>query len=357
MKKLRIAQVGTIWETIPPKLYGGTERVIFGLTEKLVALGHDVTLYATGDSTTSAKLRSTYPQAAYREGLSWENFLFPFDHISQVFYDADRFDIIHVHLNRSQDYTALVLSDFIETPVVFTLHFELVHPNHSNWKNWNDRYYFLTKHRNHNFISVSDAQRTLDLNFIATVHNGLNFTDFTLPATPGENLIWLGRICHEKGTKEAIEVAKKTGLNLVLAGKTDREKYRQYTDEVMAMVDGEQIRYIGEINDQQKIELFKTAKALLMPINWNEPFGLVQIEAMAMGVPTIAFDVGPIREIIINGKTGFVVQDTDEMAAALHKIDELNRTVIQDYALSNFSDTTMTDNYLKVYGQVIRKNR
>lgn len=355
MDKLRIAQVGTIWEAIPPQLYGGTERVISGLTEKLVSLGHDVTLFATGDSKTSARLKTTYPRAAYRDQLPWENFLFPFDHISEVFYNADDFDIIHIHLNRSQDYTSLVLSDFVKTPVVFTLHFELVHPQHPNWSNWKDRNYFLTKHRDHNFISVSNAQRTIDLNFIATVYNGLDFSGFPMPDKAGEELLWIGRICHEKGTKEAIEVAKKTGLPLTLAGKTDMLKYQAYTEEVMAMIDGKQIKFIGEIDDQQKIELLKKTKALLMPVNWNEPFGLTQIEAMAMGVPTIAFDKGAEREIITDGETGFIVQDTDEMTKAVRQVDDLNRALIRGDALARFDADTMTDNYLKVYKKVMIK--
>jgi glycosyltransferase involved in cell wall biosynthesis len=356
MKKLRIAQVGTIWETVPPKLYGGTERVLHGLVEELASRGHDVTLFATGDSKTSAKLKYTYPRAAYRDGLSWENFLYPFDHMAHAFYHADEFDIIHVHLNRSQDYAALVLADLIKTPVVFTLHFELVHPKHSNWKNWKDRHYFLTKHREHNFISISDAQRTIGLNFISTVHNGLNFSHFEMPEKPGKDLLWIGRICHEKGTKEAIEVAKKTGMNLILAGKTDRSKYAQYTDEVMAMVDGKQIKYIGEVNDKQKAALLKKTKALLMPINWNEPFGLVPIEAMAMGVPVIAFNRGPMKEIIVDGKTGFVVKNVNDMAKAVKKVDELNRNLIRQYALKHFSAATMTDNYLNVYEEVLKKH-
>ncbi|MBX4198292.1 glycosyltransferase, partial [Candidatus Parcubacteria bacterium] len=228
MKKLRIAQVGTIWETLPPKLYGGTERVLHGLTEELAKRKFDVTLFATGDSKTSAKLKSTYPRAAYRDGVPWENFLYPLDHIAHAFYHADQFDIIHVHLNRSQDYAALILADLVKTPTVFTLHFELVHPKHKNWKNWKDRHYFLMKYRDHNFISISDAQRTLDLNFISTVHNGLDFSHFEMPEKPGKDLVWIGRFSHEKGTKEAIQVAKKSGLNLILAGKLDRSKYADY---------------------------------------------------------------------------------------------------------------------------------
>jgi glycosyltransferase involved in cell wall biosynthesis len=356
MKKLRIAQVGTIWESLPPKHYGGTERVLHGLTEELTRRGHEVTLFATGDSKTSAKLKSTYPRAAYRDGLPWENFLYPFDHMAHAFYHADQFDIIHIHLNRSQDYTALVLADLVKTPVVFTLHFELVHKKHPNWKNWKDRNYFLMKYRDHNFISISNAQRTIPLKYVSTVYNGLDFSHFKMPAKPGRDLVWIGRVCHEKGTKEAIEVAKKTGLNLILAGKIDRQKYAKYTDEVMKMVDGKQIKYIGEVTDSQKAKLFAKAKALINPINWNEPFGLVPIEAMSMGVPVVAFRNGAMPEIIVEGTTGFLVRNVNEMVKAVLRVDDLNRDFIRQYDLSHFSASVMTDNYLKTYEKVIAKN-
>ncbi len=246
----------------------------------------------------------------------------------------------------------MLFAKLVKIPTVFTLHFKLAEKKDKHLK---DRYEFLTKHKDRNFISISDAQRAIDLNYIATVHNGLNFNHFNLPEKPGKNLVWIGRICHEKGTKEAIEVAKKTGMNLILAGKIDRAKYAQYTDEVFKDVDGKQIKYIGEVNDKQKAELLKKAKALLNPITWNEPFGLVPIEAMAMGVPVIAFDNGPMKDLIMDGKTGFVVKNVKEMINAVGKIDTLNRKLIRQYAVSHFSEANMADNYEKVYAHVLRK--
>lgn len=356
MKKLRIAQVGTLWETTPPKLYGGTERVVSDLTEELVKRGHDVTLYATGDSKTSAFLRYTYPRAAYRDGIPWENFIYPLDHISEVFYHADEYDIIHVHLNRSQDYVALLLSDFVKTPTVFTFHFLLPTPDQ---KSRADRLYFLKKYRDRNFISISNAQRTIpELKYVATVHNGLNFDDFIPPEKPGKDLVWIGRFSEEKGSRYAVEVAQKTGLNLILAGRMDSDKneVQYFKKYIEPYVDGKKIKYIGEVNNKQKIALLKKAKVFLMPIQWNEPFGLTPIEAMAMGVPVIAFDKGPMKEIIMDGKTGFVVKNITEMIKAVDKVDELNRKLIEQYARSHFNATAMAENYEKVYHEVIRKH-
>lgn len=357
MNKLRIAQVGTIWESTPPKLYGGTERVVHQLTEELVRQGHDVTLFATGDSKTNAKLNATYPRAAYRDGVSWENFLYPLEHVANVFEHAHEFDIIHMHLNRSQDYAALAFAQFVDTPVVSTLHFLL--PTTDD-KSRQDRYMFLNKYRHSNFISISDAQRTMDLNYIATVYNGLDFSKYDVPDRPGKDLVWIGRFCADKGTKYAIEAAKLAGINLILAGKIDylkQDAYDYWKKEIEPHIDGKQITYIGEVNDAQKIKLLKKAKAFLNPVMWNEPFGLTTIEAMAMGVPVIAFDKGPMREIILDGKTGYVVKNAREMAKALKKVDDLNRSLISQYAKSHFSSTAMANNYLKVYEKLINERK
>ena len=356
MKKLRIAQVGTLWESTPPKLYGGTERVVHDLTEELVKKGHKVTLYATGDSKTSADLKFTFPKAAYRMGIPWENFLYPLEHIAEPFLHADDYDIIHVHLNRSQDYAALPFSRLVKTPTIFTMHFILPLKNEKARK---DRFDFLTKYRDDMFTTISSAQGTMDLNYVATVHNGLNFDHFTEADKPGNDLVWIGRFSDKKGTKEAIEVAKATGLNLILAGKIELlkgEDFDYYEQQIKPHIDGKQISYIGEVNDVQKAKLFKKAKVMLMPINWNEPFGLTPIEAMAAGVPVIAFDKGAMRQIIMDGKTGFVVKNTKAMIDAVGKVDELNRNLIRQYALSHFSASTMADNYLKVYEEVIEKH-
>jgi glycosyltransferase involved in cell wall biosynthesis len=327
MKKLRIAQVGSIWYTTPPKLYGGTERVIYNLTEELVKRGHDVTLFATGDSKTISKLHSILKKPAYRQGIPWTNFLYPLYHISEVFERAHEFDIIHMHINTRQDYGSLVYAGMVKTPTLFTIHFVL--PLQKRMLIEKIGLMFLKKYKDLNYNSISKAQQTLDfLNYVAVVHNGLDFSKFPLYEKPGNDLVWIGRITKDKGTREAIEVAKKSHTKLILAGKIDKlyeDDHYYYKKYIEKHIDGKQIKYIGEVNDAQKIKLLKKAKAVLMPIMWNEPFGLVPIEAMAAGVPVIAFDKGPMRELIIDGKTGFIVKNIKEMAEAIKKVDSLDR--------------------------------
>jgi glycosyltransferase involved in cell wall biosynthesis len=356
MKKLRIAQIGTIWETTPPKLYGGTERVLHDLTEELVKKGHDVTLFATGDSKTSAKLSSTYPRAAYRDGIPWENTIYPLDHITRVFERANEFDIIHAHFNVPQDAIAFAMAGLVKTPVVTTIHMSLDKLK-SDEKLFIGLKDFLLRYKDRHFVSISNAQRTLDLNFADTVYNGLDFSKYELPKKAGKHLVWIGRFVDDKGPKEAIMAAKKAKLPLILAGKVDylaEDSRRYFTQHIEPHIDGKMVKYIGEVNDAQKRELLRKAKAFLMPIKWNEPFGLTMIEAMAMGVPVIAFNIGSVPEIVLDGKTGFIVKNVKHMADALKKVDTLNRSLIAQYAKNHFSAETMANGYLKVYESLIR---
>jgi len=355
MKKLRIAQIGTIWMPTPPALYGGTERIVYNLTEELVRRGHDVTLFATGDSKTSAKLESVYPHGLFQDS-GWSNHLYPMLHISNAFDRAKDFDIIHMHLNTRHDYISLVLADYIKNiaPTVFTTHF--IYPLEGE-KGREDRLAFLKKYRRHNFVTLSKAQATLDfLNYAGVVYNGLDFSDFKFNPKPENYLAWLGRFCHDKGTAEAIAVAKKTGMKLIMGGKIDwaNEEYlKYYNEKVKPEIDGQQIVYLGELGDKEKIELLRNAKALLNPINWSEPFGLVTIEAMACGTPVIAFDRGPIREQIVEGRTGFIVKNIDEMAQAVGKIDQIDRAFCAKHANEKFSAKAMAEGYEEVYKKVI----
>ncbi|MBU4338856.1 glycosyltransferase family 4 protein [Patescibacteria group bacterium] len=354
MKKLRIAQIGTIWETTPPPLYGGTERIVYNLTEELVRRGHDVTLFATGDSKTSGKLESVYPRALYRDGIPWTNPLYPLLHITNAFDKADQYDIIHTHLNTRQDYVALAFANWVKTPVVITIHFVMPGENDPAKQ---DRLLLLKKYKKNNFVTISKAQQTLGfLNYAGVVYNGLDFSEFKFNPNPENYIAWLGRFCHDKGTYEAIQVAKKIGMKLVMGGKIDwaNEEYlKYYNEKVKPEIDGKQIVYLGELGDKGKIELFRNAKAVLNPINWNEPFGLVTIEAMACGAPVIAFDNGPAREQIIEGKTGFIVKNVDEMAKAVGKIDKIDRAFCRDHAVKHFSAKAMAEGYEEVYEKVL----
>lgn len=354
MNKLRIAQVSTLWETTPPPLYGGTERITSVLTEELVSRGHDVTLFATGDSKTSAKLESTYPHALYRDGVPWTNPLYPLLHISNVYDKADQFDIIHMHLNNRNDYVALALANTVKTPTVFTIHFVLPEAGDVAKQ---DRMFLLKKYQKNNFVTISHAQQTLKfLNYVGTVHNGLDFSKFEFNSNPEEYLVWLGRITSTKGTWEAIQAAKKAKIKLILAGKIDwanAEDVKYCEEMIKPEIDGKQIVYLGEQGDKEKIELLRNAKALLNPIKWNEPFGLVTVEAMACGTPVIAFDRGPIRELVVDNETGYIVKDIDGMVKAVGEIGKINRKKCCEHANKNFSAKIMADKYEEVYKKII----
>lgn len=356
MKKLRIAQIGTVWETTPPPLYGGTERIVYNLTEELVKRGHDVTLFATGDSKTSAKLESIYPKALYRDGIPWSNPLYPLLHLTNAFDKAEKFDIIHMHFNTRQDYVALALAGYVKTPTVFTMHFVL--PGKKDMAN-RDRFLLLGKYKKRNFITISNAQRTLSfLNYAGTVHNGLDLSDFQFNANPQNYIAWMGRICHEKGTYEAIQASQKAKVKLVLAGKVDwaNDIYRKYYEEkIKPRLDAKSVVNIGELAEKKRVRFLKNAKAVLIPINWNEPFGLVTIEAMACGTPVIAFDSGPIREQVIHGKTGFIVKNVDQMAKAIGNIDKIDRMFCREHAYANFSARKMGEEYEKIYRNILKK--
>ncbi|MDP3057541.1 MAG: glycosyltransferase family 4 protein [bacterium] len=353
-KKLRIAQIGTLWETTPPSLYGGTERITSVLTEELVRRGHDVTLFATGDSKTSGRLESVYPRALYRDGVPWTNSLYSLLHITNAFDKADQFDVIHMHFNNRNDYIALALAATVKTPTIFTIHFVLPEENDSVKQ---DRLFLLKKYQKHNFVTISRAQQTLKfLNYAGMVHNGLNFSEFKFNDKPEEYLVWLGRITPTKGTAEAVQAAIKVKTKLILAGKIDSavpEDIRYYEEDIKPFIDGKQISYIGEVEDKEKIKLLQSAKALLNPIKWNEPFGLVTIEAMACGTPVIAFDRGPIREQIVDGETGFIVKNVDEMVEAVSKINNLDRRKCYERANKFFSAKVMAEGYEDVYRKVI----
>lgn len=354
MKKLRIAEISTLWETTPPSFYGGTERITSVLTEELVKRGHAVALFATGDSKTSARLESVYPRALYRDKVPWTNPLYPLLHITNAFDRAAQFDIIHMHFNTRQDYIALALAGFIKTPTVFTMHFVL--PKEKDRLN-RDRLLLLKKYKNRNFITISNAQKTLDfLNYTGTVYNGLDFSNFQFNDKPQNYVAWMGRVCDEKGTLEAIQASKKAKMKLKMAEKIDwaNDVYKKYYQEkIKPLLKGNQVISVGELSEKKRIQFLKNARAILVPIKWNEPFGLVTIEAMACGTPVIAFDNGPVREQIIEGKTGFIVKNVNEMAEAIGKIGQIDRAFCKKHADEKFSSKVMAEGYEKVYEKVL----
>lgn len=353
-KKLRIAQISAIWERTPPPKYGGTERVVSYLTERLVQEGHDVTLFACGTSQTSAHLIATYPRPLYRDNIPWTNITYPLLHITEVFDHAQEFDIIHMHLNVSSDYISMPLAKPIQHKVIFTMHFP-----YPATQARRDRHLVLQKYKHLNFVSISNAQRSggENLNWVATVYNGIDVSLYQFHPRPKDYFVWVGKFVPQKGVKEAIEAARMAHVKLILAGTIDtlnRVGKKYYEEEIAPLIDGKQIEYVGEVSDAQKNDYFGNAIATLNPIQWNEPFGLVMTESMACGTPVIAFANGAAPEIITDGQTGFLVTTTKEMVKRMKDVEKLDRQACRTRVEQSFSSETMTRKYVEVYRQALQ---
>lgn len=340
---MRIAQVTPLWERVPPPAYGGIELVVSLLTDELVRRGHDVTLFATGDSITLAKLESVHPRAIRLDPTVKEYQVYETLLLSTVYEQADQFDIIHSHLG----YPALPYAQFSKTPTVHTLHGVFTSDNEKMYAHA----------RSQPYVSISDAQREprLGLNCLATVYNGIDVDSYKFYAEPNEPpyLAFLGRLSPEKGPHLAIEIAKRTGWRLKMAGKVDVVDREFYETELKPQIDGEQIQYLGEANHVQKNALMGGAVATLFPITWREPFGLVMVESMASGTPVIAMNLGSAPEVIADGKTGFLCETVDQCVEALAQIQTLDRAVCRQHVIDHFSVQRMTDHYEAVYRQIL----
>lgn len=350
---LRIAQIGSLWENIPPEKYGGTERIIWSLTEGLQKKGHKVTLFACGTAKTSAKLVSVYPRPLTEDGIDWNNLTYPLLNITACFDRQQEFDIIHMHLNKVSDFTSLPLFKTIKNKVIFTLHFP-----YPAIREKYDRHLVLQKYKDLNYVSISNNARKggENLNWIATVYNGIEESDFTFWENSDNYYLWVGKFNHDKGPDKAIAVAKKTGIKLILAGKIDRlekEDYAYFKQRIEPRIDQKQITYIGEIGGKKKNEIFGKAKAFLNPINWNEPFGLVMAESLAVGTPVISYRNGAAEEIIVNGETGFLVDSLEEMVQKIPKVDLIDRKKCRQRFEEHFTAKIMVENYEKLYKSIL----
>lgn len=334
--------IANVSERVPPKKYGGTERVISALTEELVHRGHEITLFASGDSLTSANLVSVYPRSLRAAripdpyGLSPQNLL----NLGLAYQRQDEFDIIHDH----NWLISLPTANLSRTPVVMTIHsaFDI-----------NNRHLFETLN-NVNFVTISKAQAVPlpNLNYAGNVYNGLNMETYPFSAEHDGYLLWVGRISMEKGTHYAIDVAQYLNLPLILAAKLDPADETYFKEYVKPRL-SEQIRWVGEVNEEERNKLMSRAMCFLHPVTWREPFGLTLIEAMACGSPVVAFKRGSSREIVKNGKTGYVVEDVDEMVLAVSNIDKINREDCRRHALENFNVNKMADGYEKIYKKIL----
>lgn len=355
--KLKIAMLAPIWERIPPRKYGGAELVVYNITEELIRRGHQVTLFATKNSKTSAKLDYVFKEPLYRNGVPWDNFLYPLLHISNCFDKRKGFDIIHTHLNTRVDYPSLVLANYINIPSVTTIHCKLLFTEKEK-----DREQLLTKYKNNNFISISYSQRKnfKNLNYIANVYNGIDVNSYKFDNNPKDYLIWLGRICYEKGLFEAIQAAKKAKKKLYIIAKIDlfNREYREYYEKkIKPLINNKDIIYAGEVGFKDKSRLLRDAKALLAPLNWDEPFGLFMTEALSCGTPVIAFNRGSVSEIVLNKKNGFVVKDVAGMVKAINNIDSIKRSFCRESVENKFDIKSMVDGYEETYLKVLMKQK
>jgi glycosyltransferase involved in cell wall biosynthesis len=339
---MRIAQIAPLTEAIPPKLYGGTERVISWLADERVALGHDVVLFASGDSRTSANLEACWPKALRLDGSVRDPNALHMSVLERVRQRAHDFDVLHFHL----DYYPFSLFSRQPTPFVTTLHGRLDLPEH--------QVVFAT-FPSIPVISISDAQRrpVPAAGWIRTIHHGMPERLLTpQPVTPAY-FAFLGRISPEKAVDQAIWIAKRCGVPLKIAAKIDAVDRDYFESEIRKLLTPPDVEYIGEINDGEKSSFLSGAIALLAPIAWPEPFGLVLIEAMACGTPVIAFNRGSVPEIVEDGLTGFVVKDEEEAVAATDRLSRLSRGAIRQRFEERFTARRMAREYLVVYRSLI----
>jgi glycosyltransferase involved in cell wall biosynthesis len=335
---MRIAQIAPLTEAIPPKLYGGTERVISWLTEELVTLGHDVTLFASGDSCTTARLVPVWPKALRLDGAVRDPCALHMMMLEQVRRSAADFDVLHFHL----DYYPFSLFCRQAAPFVTTLHGRLDLPEHQP---------LFSTFSSIPVVSISDAQRqpVPHAGWVRTVHHGLPERLLTPQPVRPTYLACIGRISPEKGIDRAIRIAERCGLPLKIAAKVDKMDRDYFEEQIRPLLASPHVEYIGEISDQEKPAFLSGALALLATIDWPEPFGLVMIEAMACGTPVIAFNRGAVPEIVEEGLTGFIVEDESSAVAAVDRISGLSRKTIRERFERHFTARRMAEDYLGVY--------
>ena len=339
---MRVAQVAPLAESVPPRLYGGTERVVAWLIEQLIELGHEVTLFASGDSVTRAKLVPVLPRALRLDRRRSDPIAAQAELLEAVAQHAPNFDVIHAHI----DWLHLPLLSRLGVPFVTTLHGRL------DLRGLSD---VISRFPAAPFVSISDDQRLpigKKANWIGTVYHGLPANAFRPVFKPGSYLAFLGRLTADKGPESAIRIARAAGMPLRVAAKVPRGERVYFKERLEPLIDGNQIRLIGEVNDEAKQPFLAGAAALLFPIDWPEPFGLVMIEAMACGTPVIAFRSGSVPEVVDEGVTGFVVDDEGQAVQAVKRLGELDRRRVHERFEERFTADRMAEDYVSHYQSV-----
>jgi glycosyltransferase involved in cell wall biosynthesis len=343
---MRIAQIAPLTESVPPKLYGGTERVVSYITEALVDLGHDVTLFASGDSVTNAKLEAVWPRAlrldpGIRDRVAPHMLL-----MELVRRQASQFDVLHFHM----DYYSFSVFKRQETPFVTTLHGRLDLPEQQP---------VFDTFNTAPVISISNSQRQPlpQARWLTTVYHGLPETLYTPQPVEQKYLAFLGRISPEKRVDTAIRIAGRCGMPIRIAAKVDAADREYFERDIKPLFDLPYVEYIGEIADEQKAGFLSGAHALLFPIDWPEPFGLVMIEAMACGTPVVAFNRGAVPEVVDDGVSGFIVEDEIGAVAALNRLHKVPRKGVRQRFEERFTSHRMAQQYVDAYQSVIRAQK
>lgn len=343
---MKIAQIAPLYEAVPPKLYGGTERIVHYLTEELVNQGHEVTLFATEDSKTHARLIANAKMGLRLDELCIDPLAPHICQLQDVIELAHEFDILHFHT----DYLHFPFTQKLNIPSVTTLHGRLDIPE---LQGVYDRFPLQR------VISISNSQRKPlpQANWLGTVHHGLPLNLFKKGSGQGGYLAFIGRISPEKGVDKAVEIAIAANMKIRIAAKIDKADQQYFEKHIKQLFDHPLVDFVGEINEMQKNKFIGDAKALLFPINWAEPFGLVMIEAMACGTPVIAFKNGSVPEVIDNHKSGFVVETVEEANEAIFKLSEISRSGVRQVFEERFSAAKMASNYLKIYASAIQTHQ
>lgn len=339
---MKIGMVAPIWERVPPARYGGIELIVSLLTEELVARGHDVTLFASGDSVTAAELSSVY-HVPQRELIGVE--CVDLNHVMQAFLRAGEFDIIHNH----GGYGGMTLAAFVDTPVLTTLHGIFTDHNRPFFSSVKNACYYN---------SISDEQRRgfPELNYVGTVYNAIDVPKWPFSDKKQDYYVFIGRMSHLKGADLAAEVARRAGVKLIMAGKIDACDQVFFDEKVAPLIDGERVVFKGEVSPEEKADLLCGARGFIFPLQWAEPFGLVMIEAMVTGTPVIAFPYGSVPELIVDGQTGFLVNNVDEMVEKVKRLETLDAAVCRRHVESRFGVKRMTNNYLQLYESIIERH-
>jgi glycosyltransferase involved in cell wall biosynthesis len=337
---MRIAQIAPLHVAVPPRNYGGTERVIANLVEALVQLGHDVTLFASGDSRTSAELIPCAPRA-FKFDPAVDVCAYHVAMLSDIYRQADRFDVLHSHL----DYLTLPFTRWTTIPTVLTLHGRLDLPQEQR---------ALRAFPEANYVSISKSQQSSipHLNWVGTVYHSVDVASFPFTSTPGDYLAFVGRISPEKGPEHAIAIAKKAGIPLKIAAKVDPVEQRYYDEVIKPLLDDPLIEYLGPVGEQRKRTLLANARALLLPIRWDEPFGMVFIEALACGTPVLTCPRGSVPELLRDGVTGYASGEDDELVQAARRVHAISREGCRAYARRYFDIHRLALEYVNIYCRV-----